>query len=201
LSADGWLTGGALIPRVAVEIEVEDPGRFRGLPSQREARAGYLDGNREYDPDIGLTDWTDVEEAIAFERSLLSNARDASDSREFNELMDGETDDWDPLQGLDGGVAAAVFALNAAGCVTSMSCRGHPGYATEGFDIPRIRVFADAAQGAILAAAVRDAGCGLEIDERGTGLIYAPSVVEMIALAEVLLGRRAAFPVSRRRRA
>ena len=92
--------------------------------------------------------------------------------------------------GIDLGVASAVLALNAAGCVTTTSCRGGPGHQVAH---PLIRVWADRLRGEILTNAARAAGCGLRVDEEGHATIEAPSVTETIGLGAALLERRLLF--------
>jgi hypothetical protein len=179
-----------MIPRATVDVEIDPPARFSGLPRLAELRSDYLDGNREYRYEVTEATFGDATDALAVERERLRIADDASRTvEEFEDIIDGDLEDWQNLavDGLDIGVAGLVFALNATGCVTSTSCRGHPGSARVASDHARVRVFATPSLGARIAAVVATSGCGLTIDDDGVGLIYAPSVVETIALAELLI--------------
>jgi hypothetical protein len=184
-----------VIPRRPIDVWRADPGAFSGLPTRADVASGYLDGNREYQADLIDCSWDEAGEALEVEIARLGAAAGAKTAEEFDDLVDGDLEDWEQIAvcGLDVGVAAAVMALNAAGCVTSTSCRGHPGLATRERDYPQIRVFADRARGALVAEAVAAAGCGLDLDNEGVGLLWAPSVQETIALAGQLISMRPRF--------
>lgn len=184
-----------MIPRRPVEVWQADPEGLSGLPSPADAAGDYLDGNREYNPELMEASWDEAIEALEIETDRISAAASAATVYEFDDLVDGELEDWqqNAVCGIDVGVAAVVMALNAAGCVTSTSCRGHPGFASPDRDYPRIRVFADPDRGAVLAQAASATGCGLDVDDRGVGLLWAPSVQEMVALAGELISMRTRF--------
>jgi hypothetical protein len=190
-----------MIPRQVIEIWQDDPGRLTGLPSRVEATGGYLDGNREYESGFMQASWQEAAEALEIEQDRLARASFASEREEFEDLLDGELEDWEAMAtgGLDVGIAAAVLALNAAGCLTSSSCRGH--YWQEGDAVrPWISVYSDPARRALIAQCAAQTGCGFAIDELGAALIFAPSIAEMIAFATALADRReefVEFPVRR----
>ena len=185
-----------MIPRAHVDVWTADPAAFSGLPSGREVRSGYLDGNREFEPAITESDWNDAVEALEVEAARIAAAgAGAATPAAFEELADGDLEDWEMIavQWLDVGVAAAVMALNAAGCLTSTSCRGHQGLASADRDYPRIRVYAERAHGSLVRDAAIATGCGLDIDGDGIGLLWAPSVVETMGLARELIAMRPRF--------
>lgn len=184
-----------MIPRAPVHVSHDDPAALAGLPRREEALSDYLDGNREYEPGFMEASWDDASEALAVELGRLAVASATSRDGDFEDALEGELEDWEAMAvaGLDVGVAAAVMALNAAGCLTSTSCRGHPGMAGGGRNIPRIRFFAEPTRGSLVVESAVASGCGFEVDADGVGLIYAPSIEGTIALAEELLARRERF--------
>lgn len=189
-----------MIPYSAVEVWIDWDGVLAGLPRVEEANSDYLDGNREYISDLRLSTWEDATEALAVERERVRVASSADDPDEFDGLLDGDLEDWEliAVRGLDVGVAAAVMALSAAGCLTSTSCRGHPELhrSGSGSEYPVIRFYADSARGTMVAAAAAAAGCGFAVDE-GVGSIWAPSIAQTLGLAGGLLAMRPEFDLLR----
>jgi hypothetical protein len=183
-----------MIPTRTTEIWHDDPALLSGLPGRAEADSDYLDGNRMYEPELRHATWQDASRALQVERDRLAVASAAGAEREFESLFDGDLEDWEMIEtfGLDLGVAAAVLALNAAGCLTSSSCRGHDGYVGD-HGRPWIRVYADPARGSLVAAAAKRSGCGFAIDGAGVALLYAASIVEMLGLAEQVMDSAPAF--------
>ena len=97
------------------------------------------------------------------------------------------------LQGIDAGVAAAVVALNAAGCVTTASCRGHPGrYAGAGRDFPRVRFMADRFRATAVRDAAEAAGCAFGVEPPMLE-VFARTVTDMHAFAANILAARVVF--------
>lgn len=129
------------------------------------------------------------------ERRRLVVAAAADSSGAFEEILDGDPTDVDdveelaPLEGLDVGVAAVVLALNAAGCITGTSCRGHPGRSA--YVYPRVHFHADAAH----ATLVRDAAVATNCGFAGVAPIeaWARSVPAMLDLAAALIARAETF--------
>lgn len=184
-----------MIPHSRITIRHGDPASMAGLPSRDEAMSDYLDGNREYEPGMMASTWDDAAEALEVEQNRLVLSSTVTNDNQVETELDGDLDDWEAiaLGGLDVGVAAAVMALNAAGCVTSTSCRGHPAVAGDGRGYPRIRFFADPSRASIVLEAALASGCGMEVDGEGVGLLYAPSIAETIAFAAEIIGRRDLF--------
>lgn len=187
-----------MIPRAAIDLWVDDPELAAGLPSPDQVEvAGFLDGNLQYEEFFAQATWDEAAEALAVERDLIQVAdAQAATPPEFDALMDGELEDWQQiaLSGLDGGVAAAVLALNAAGCLTTTSCRGHPGRygSDEGHDFPRVRFMADAVRARVVRDAAVESGCGFGVGP-SFAEVFAPSLTEMTAFAERMLAARSAF--------
>ena len=128
-----------MIPRVDVPIHHGDPEDASGFPSWEEAASEYLDGNQQYNPAFLRATWEDAQHAFEVELDRIAHTqRVATTHDEFDDEVDGELEDWqiESLWGIDVGVAGVTFALAAAGCVTSTSCRGHPGYAWSESNFP-----------------------------------------------------------------
>ena len=85
---------------------------------------------------------------------------------------------------LDLGVASAVAALSALGCVPAMSCRGGPGH--QEF-YPQVIFGARAGQVPALLRAAEAAGCGLTNLEGGLE-VCARDIRQIVAFARALIG-------------
>jgi hypothetical protein len=181
-----------VIPRSTVRIRLDEPSRLSGYPRAAEAESDYLDGNREYTAALLDASWS---EALEIERDRLAVAARADDPEEFEDRLDGDLEDWELLgtYGLDLGVAAAVPALSASGCVTSTSCRGHAGRSGPDRYYPKVRFLSDRVRGELVSRAAASAGCGFGVDDEGVGMIWAPSVAEMMDFAAELSSCRSAF--------
>ncbi|WBP93199.1 hypothetical protein O6072_18440 [Mycolicibacterium neoaurum] len=97
--------------------------------------------------------------------------------------------DFAPLEGLELGVAGAVFALAANGMVPAASCRGHTD--THAWsELPVVLFAADEPHARALELPVRQAGCGFDIDPARLDLlaIQGRSITNLMALATVLTG-------------
>jgi hypothetical protein len=111
-------------PRLYVDLRIEvDLERLRLPPGATSAFDGMFNG--EY-RSVWRSSWTKAAALAKIEKALIDEyIADASDADDFYdrfreaELAFGEEDF------LDLGVAAAVRALNAAGCGTFTSCNGH----------------------------------------------------------------------------
>ncbi len=87
-------------------------------------------------------------------------------------------------------MTSLVYALNAAGCVTASSCRGHPGLGSE---IPWVLFAGSADRVALIADLGRRAGVLLDNMDGGGVAALAPSVREMVSLSEAILAEAASF--------
>lgn len=101
---------------------------------------------------------------------------------------------WDGLEGLELGVAGLTYALSNAGFYPAASCRSHDGKHSWSPN-PVVLFAGDRPRVVLLQALVQGAGCGLGTDtSRGDLLhVYAPSIVEMMALARNLYDQRMLF--------
>jgi hypothetical protein len=56
-----------------------------------------------------------------------------------------------------------------------------------------VRFFSDRDHGDLVYRAAASAGCGFGVDDAGVGMIWAPSVAELLSFAAELISRRPAF--------
>lgn len=184
-----------MIPRSSVGVWCSEVPRALSVPAQADALAGYLDGNREYDSSFAYSTWQDAEEVLSIEREAISGARSARSAEEFDERLDDYYEDEDllALGGLDAGVAGLTLALNAAGCLTTTSCRSHPGRPRAGIDYPQVRFYCDADRASITRELAAHARCGFAAGDDGVLEVWAPSVIEMMNLAAAVLSARDRF--------
>ena len=185
-----------MIPRSPVEPILDDPSGVSGYPALDDLLSDAFDGNRLYDSTILETDWEDATEAIALETDLIAAADTASATADdFDAILEEDLEDWQSLllDGLDFGVAGTVLALSAAGCATSTSCRGHHTCRPSPYEIPEVVFWADIQRARVVRDAAATTGCGFGVDDEGRASVWAPSVIEMMALARELTARRATF--------
>lgn len=158
-----------------------------------------LGANRQYE-DLRNMSWELVQEAFEAEKSAINEfiltGGGGGEEAEFGE-DDGEDDvsevELDPLWGLDMGVASAVLALSAAGCVPFTSCNGgafggghYEKYPLVGFYLPRQLA-------TILPRIVADAGVGLYQHGGGVFQVYANEIPAMMRFAERMLAHQDGF--------
>ena len=151
---------------------------------------------RDYGPMVSVT-WQEAMEALSAEAHWLDRASRADDQASFDEVLDaaveeesGDEGDW-LFQGIDLGVAGLVLVLSALGYATCYSCRGHARYLSE--QMPQVRLATEPERLALLVECARGVGCGLDLGGDGLVTIYAPSVSELHALAQLLASHRADF--------
>lgn len=185
-----------MIPRGETELWIDDPHFAAGLPAPSEAMtAGFRDENWEYEPGLLGATWDDAKRALEVERERVGLADAGSSSpSEFEDLVDGDLEDWelDAVWGLDVGVAAAVLSLIASGCVTTTSCRGHVGRFASGHDIARVRFMADVPRATLVRDAAVAARCGFGV-EPPIVEVFAPSVTEMLEFAQRMIDSEPLF--------
>jgi hypothetical protein len=144
--------------------------------------------------------WDDARRLLAQEEDILGRvASIASDESEFDQLAHEDESEFfidDPNEGFvpapDLGMFAACVGLCAAGCVTSASCRGHPGDHAWS-DHPVIQLVADPARARIIEEIARAMGCGLVSADGGGLILWAQSIAEVVTFTQLLLNRAAEF--------
>lgn len=152
--------------------------------------------NRAYE-NFGRVSWETVQEVLAREEAFLArySRLDGETSKEFHSrVLNAEltSDDWEDLcqqpGGLfDIGVASAVFALLAAGCLTVTSCNGGEGHPEP---CPLVSFWCRPTQVPSLLSHAEEAGCGLENSVGGTLIVYAVDIHNLLSFARALLARR-----------
>jgi hypothetical protein len=104
-------------------------------------------------------------------------------------LHDYLAEDWSPTDGLDLGVAGLVYALASVGCYPAASCRGRPHTWTRN---PLVRFAGRLWRAQLLIPLAREAQCGL-VESSGTVVIWAESVIQMMAMARLVMEHRKEF--------
>ena len=166
-----------------------DAGRLRWPESGHGADGSGFGCNRDYCDLRGMT-MSDAADVMDEEGELVSRIEAAEDVDEELDLIEEElAEDPGGMMGLDVGVAAAVAALSAIGCMPFASCNGgafggrhHEAYPLVAFCARPGHV------PALMDAAVR-AGVGLESDAAGDVVVYADDVRRMRGFAASLLAR------------
>jgi hypothetical protein len=185
-----------MVPRTDIELALDDPGGVAGYPTVADLWSDTFDGNRLYDPSFLEATWDEVRDAIEIEDDLIARADADSDTAdEFDTILDEDVEDWQELAlgMLDVGVASAVLALSASGCATSSSCRGHHTQHPSEFAVPEVVFWTNADRAVVVREAAATVGCAFGVGDEGRASVWAPSVVEMLALAKELLARRSTF--------
>ena len=137
-------------------------------------------------------DWERAAELLAEEREALARVDEkASDPEAFDEAAFEEYESEGSLYGLlELGVTGLVYALNAASCVTALSCRDTPakGPASHGSCALPVGSAPPPCSGSPSGPALRSATW-----DGGGIAILAPSVVETMAMAEGIVAKASAF--------
>lgn len=187
-----------MIPRADVEIRQQVDLTALHEPGRKTVDYPYWLGTQR-DYDSGLYDdatWDFAASALSDERSVLELvAAEARDEDEYEELAYEHFDEEAALSGyLELGVTGLCLGLNAGGCVTASSCRGH---ANAPRDLPQVILSCAPARAELLLDLARRAGCGIENFERTGLVLYAASVDELLRLAELVLESRERFEALR----
>lgn len=163
-----------------------DAARVAPVPPLDEAQdeSGF-EWNRDYHDLRGL-DWQDVAHALAEEKALIARLEAAEDLEEESESIDEERLEAvpDPLWGLDVGVATAVLALSAMGCVPFASCSAGAFGGRHSASHPVIAFYLRSDLVEPLLALAAEAEAGLVVDEYGRARLYAGDAARLVAFAE-----------------
>jgi hypothetical protein len=146
----------------------------------------WLGVQRDYYPGLHAeADWVRVEELVPEERGALRRVdATAQTPQQFDALAFDEYEAEGSVYGLlELGVTSLVYALNASGCVSASSCRGHPG---RGPEVPWVLFAGTADRVALVNDLAVKAGPQLANMDGGGVALMAPSVTEMLALAEAI---------------
>jgi hypothetical protein len=189
-----------VIPRTNVEINWDVDYRKLRAPSADDLDYGGFATRGYAGILVVAATWEEASEWLAREREVVARiGAQAVDDREFDELARDEENEVgidDPMEGPvaapELGMFAACLALCAGGCATAASCRGHPG-PNAWSACPTILFTADRRRARIVEEAARQSGCALASTDDGRLDLRAPSIVEVLALAELLLEGRDRF--------
>jgi hypothetical protein len=168
-----------------------------GLPSSTELRAarqeGFFVGNQQYQDFRGFN-WQQVGQAIELEINLIDLLGQADDlefaAEELAEEMSEEIVEGADLWGLEIGVASAVLALSALGCVPVISCNAGAFGGHHPSAFPYVAFFAPVECANLLVALAHEASVGLDsiqdgmlrvFSDRDTGLLdFAKAALESV---------------------
>jgi hypothetical protein len=202
-----------MIPRVDIDIESDIPaGATFWTPEPDDIGDegfGFFQGVW---PILDVSE-SEAAEVIDAERIAVAFADSgSSDEREFENLAkviedeypDALSDDapdfmsesaWGGLESLELGVAGLVYAMAACGLFPAASCRSHHNGLHSWSEYPVVMFAAAEWHARKLRPLVEASGCGLECDNSRSDLlcVYAPSIVEMMNLATVLLAAKDEF--------
>jgi hypothetical protein len=157
-----------------------------------------LGGNRAY-IDLRRMTWAEARSAADLEREMIARIESAPDPEAEYEAVEDELFESDQgLYGLDLGVAGAVIALSAAGCVPCASCNAGAFGGRHHESHPLVVFYAHAEAVDALMAAAEEAEIGLE---GGEWLVaYADDIRKMMRFAVTLSARSGMFRAARKGR-
>jgi len=183
-------------PKFDVEITREIDPETLGWPERGKAQDDSgLGGNRCYADLRGLT-WDEADRVARLECELVARIESASDPVAEYAAIEDELYETDAdVYGLDLGVASAVIALSAVGCVPCASCNAgafggshHEGY-------PLVVFFARPAASELLLEAAAEAEIGIA---GGDSLVaYADDIRKMMRFASCMRARSSLFRAAR----
>jgi hypothetical protein len=183
-----------LIPRAqAGPVSEIDLAAVEAPDRETIAYPNWLGIQRSYDPSLHAeANWKRAAELLEEEHEALARVDGlAEDWESFDEIAYDEYETEGPLYGLlELRVTGLVYALNAAGCVTASSCRGHPG---QGSGMAWVMFAASTERASLIASLAPVAGASIDNMEPGGIVILAPSVTEMMELARRILAAANAF--------
>jgi len=186
-------------PKFDVEIVREVDPASLGWPEPGAAQDETgLGCNRSYF-DLRRLTWAEARRTADLERQLIQRIESAPDHEAEYEAIEDELFESDEgLHGLDLGIAGAVIALSAAGCVPFASCNAGSfgGRHHEAYPLVVFYARAEAVDG--LLASAEEAEIGLGGGEWLTA--YADDVRKMVRFAAALSARSRAFRAARTRR-
>lgn len=133
--------------------------------------------------------WVTSEEAVRvaeLETELVERVRSAASPEDEMNLVDDELyDDPDGLLGLDLGVAGAVAALAAIGCIPVASCNGGAFGGWHHEDHPLVVFYAPKSLVPTLLRAAAETSTGLD-NHDGALMLYAEAVDGPMAFARII---------------
>lgn len=147
--------------------------------------------NRSF-ADFSDATWADTDlaidaEADRLERCLAKATAPGEYWAAVDDLDDEMYEDFDNA-GLEFGVGATVFALNAAQCPTCISCNGH------GREAAWVDFWTTPDRVPLLCDLAKRAGVGLNNNEGGTLVVYSDEADGLLRFAKELRANAHAFP-------
>ena len=183
-----------MIPRTDIEIRqevdlaaVHEPGREAvdypyWLGTQRDYDPGFYDDATWQLAEAALRDeWSVLESVLRRRRTRTSSMSSPTSTSTIEAALSGY---------LELGVTGLCIGLNAGGCVTASSCRGHVDSPRE---LPQVIFSCDRMKAELLVVLAREAGCGIENFEKTGLVLYAASIVELLGLGGLVLEHRGRF--------
>lgn len=163
-------------------------------PSEREASGGLRCDNHSYLDFRGFS-WNDARRILAFEEELVNRIKATEDPEAArDEIMDElYEDDDEGLFGMDIGVASAVVALSAAGCIPFTSCNGgyYGDYHLEHYPLIGCYIRPDKIS-SLLNAAI-EADVSITNDESGAVFVYTSEISGIVAFARSMIKQHEAW--------
>ncbi|MGE0294498.1 MAG: hypothetical protein AB7P97_19265 [Hyphomonadaceae bacterium] len=184
----------------AVEIRRDLSAKDLGwYDEEHESAEQELGGNRRYE-DLRAFGWSDVATALEIERDVIAQitALDLTADEEklghreeaaweILEELEAAQDTWSmwggPLWGLDVGVASAVIAVSAAGCVPFSSCNAGAFGRHHNSTYPNVGFYMRAPTLPTMLACAERAGVSLTPGYDGSALLLAKNVDDLLAFA------------------
>jgi hypothetical protein len=158
-----------------------------------------LGANHQYE-DLRNMSWELVRGALEAEQAAINKftqtgavSFEEAEAYFSDEAKDWEQDQLDPLWGLDMGVASAVLALSAAGCVPFTSCNAGAFGGRHFEKYPLVGFYLPCQLANILPRIVAEAGVGLHQHGSGVFQIYADEIPAMMRFAERMLAHQDDF--------
>ena len=166
-------------PTFTLEIERNiEPDRLAWIDGEDAADGTGLGCNRDY-RDLRSTTWAEVDEILEIELRRL-------DQSEALGFMDSHE-----IQELDVGIAGAVFALAAAGCIPFTSCNGGALGGRHLEEYPLVAFYLPKRLVELVLRAAEEANAGLFQDPvGGTVHVYGCELRDLHAFARALRDRQ-----------
>lgn len=205
-----------MIPRYQVDVEPRIPERATFWTPTADDLEDEDQLGDFHDGELIITDLDEARAVINAEAIAVAYAdQHSATSEEFDEIADQTefefpdlpseeapefmvTAGWDGVGGLELGVAGVSYALNAIGITTVASCRAHTAIHRRWAEYPVVILAADRHQVEAIQPLVDASGCGFEVDDGRPRFlaIHAPSIVEMMTLARMILDSSAIEPAA-----
>lgn len=150
-------------------------------------REEFFVGNQQYQ-DFRSFSWEQVGQAIELEIKLIDRLRSADDIEVEAEILaeeiSAEITEGADLWGLEIGVASAVLALSALGCIPVVSCSAGAFGGRHPSAFPYVAFFAKGKLVAALIALARASNVGLDSIEEGMLRLFSDRDIGLLDFAK-----------------